>query len=397
MQSGMGLAAGFPEDYAPEDRELLQLELIPGYEKRPFTDPDKNLIGVLLPHLGQLRQMSILLATDTRLAVIEADAPRAYENLLAIQGLADHSLETPCLSSELVSVSIRSIGYGVTNDVFTEDPKLLTDEQLQNLAHHYASSDLSLEVGTQGDKQWFYDLVQRVYTDDGNGDGRLTPEGIKMLSSVLSSAFSTDLTIVQGQEFGNVLGPAMMLGMASRKELTEQYEQMMDTHRAYSMKPLWEKPYVESIDEQISNWPNSKRRKYALICQLMPAMGAVRRTGEKIRSLREGVLVGIALELYKRKHGDWPSSLSELVPTYLPSVPLDRLTGGPVRYAITENGPVVYSVGVDGDDDGGRPPVNAKTGESENYNASPRRYGEGSQTDPANDGDWILWSMPQMD
>jgi hypothetical protein len=39
----------------------------------------------------------------------------------------------------------------------------------------------------------------------------------------------------------------------------------------------------------------------------------------------------------------------------LPSVPADRITGDPVRYALVDGKPVVYSVGADRVDDGGRP------------------------------------------
>ena len=48
-----------------------------------------------------------------------------------------------------------------------------------------------------------------------------------------------------------------------------------------------------------------------------------------------------------------PASLAELVPTYLPVVPIDPWDGKPLRYAA---GPParVWSVGRDGTDDGGK-------------------------------------------
>ena len=70
---------------------------------------------------------------------------------------------------------------------------------------------------------------------------------------------------------------------------------------------------------------------------LMPALGAERYTAETSRGYSDGVLVGIALELYRRQHGDWPSTLDELVPVYLPSVSVDRLTGRPVKYRLTDD------------------------------------------------------------
>jgi hypothetical protein len=69
----------------------------------------------------------------------------------------------------------------------------------------------------------------------------------------------------------------------------------------------------------------------------------------------------LAAERYRRSHGDWPQSLADLVPRFLPTVPLDPFDGKPLRYRKTDHGAIVYSVGEDGCDDGGdpNPPPNA--------------------------------------
>ncbi|HHN77741.1 MAG TPA: hypothetical protein ENK11_03570 [Phycisphaerales bacterium] len=66
------------------------------------------------------------------------------------------------------------------------------------------------------------------------------------------------------------------------------------------------------------------------------------------------VRVAIALERSRLAEGAWPASLDALVPAYLDSIPVDPFTDGPLRYALGEGGPVVYSVGMDREDDGGR-------------------------------------------
>jgi hypothetical protein len=68
--------------------------------------------------------------------------------------------------------------------------------------------------------------------------------------------------------------------------------------------------------------------------------------------LRSG-LAAVAAERYRLGHGDWPRALADLVPAYLPAVPLDPFDGQPLRYRRTDGGAVVYSVGEDGRDDGG--------------------------------------------
>lgn len=64
--------------------------------------------------------------------------------------------------------------------------------------------------------------------------------------------------------------------------------------------------------------------------------------------------VGIAVERYRLRHGRWPDNLAALVPDFLPAAPTDMLDGRPLRYQRLADGVVVYSVGPDGTDDGGK-------------------------------------------
>ena len=64
----------------------------------------------------------------------------------------------------------------------------------------------------------------------------------------------------------------------------------------------------------------------------------------------------IALKRYQLAHKTWPDSLNQLVPAYLPAVPLDPIDGQPLRYQKSANeadGYTLYSIGVNGIDDGG--------------------------------------------
>jgi hypothetical protein len=64
----------------------------------------------------------------------------------------------------------------------------------------------------------------------------------------------------------------------------------------------------------------------------------------------------LAVERYRLARGALPETLRDLVPTYIPDVPLDPFDGKPLRYKHLERGYAVYSVGPDGNDDGGTGP-----------------------------------------
>ena len=62
----------------------------------------------------------------------------------------------------------------------------------------------------------------------------------------------------------------------------------------------------------------------------------------------------LALAEYFRKQQQFPDTLGELVPDYLPRLPMDYADRQTLRYRRTGNGYVLYSIGPDGVDNGGR-------------------------------------------
>jgi hypothetical protein len=66
------------------------------------------------------------------------------------------------------------------------------------------------------------------------------------------------------------------------------------------------------------------------------------------------VAVAYALAWYQRVNGRYPEALAQLAPTYLKTVPGDLFSGKGLIYQPNPNGFVLYSVGMNGADDGGR-------------------------------------------
>lgn len=60
-----------------------------------------------------------------------------------------------------------------------------------------------------------------------------------------------------------------------------------------------------------------------------------------------------ALELYRREDGGYPAKLADLAPAYLPDVPVDPFTDGPIVYRVTPTGYTLYALGPNRVDDGG--------------------------------------------
>jgi hypothetical protein len=98
---------------------------------------------------------------------------------------------------------------------------------------------------------------------------------------------------------------------------------------------------------------STSRWRHPMSGMLMPAV--TRATQEEVRShVRMSIVrAALAAEEWRLAHGRWPDSLDDLVPGLLDAVPEDPFSEGTVCYLKTANGVVVYSVGQDGQDDGG--------------------------------------------
>jgi len=65
--------------------------------------------------------------------------------------------------------------------------------------------------------------------------------------------------------------------------------------------------------------------------------------------------IGLLIEDHHHRHGTYPERLSALAGDLGGAVPLDPFFGNPYRYRPSEDGFLLYSVGANGTDDGGKP------------------------------------------
>jgi hypothetical protein len=77
-------------------------------------------------------------------------------------------------------------------------------------------------------------------------------------------------------------------------------------------------------------------------------------TAQKSQAFLRAAATALAVERFRRAKGQWPEKLTDLVPAYLTAVRMDPFDGQPLRFKKQNEGAVIYSVGADGQDDGGR-------------------------------------------
>jgi hypothetical protein len=315
-----------------------------------------------------------------------------------------HCEETPFLVAMMVGDLVQINALAVIRDVLTDHTALWSDAQLTNLAHKVAASRIDWNRGFDGESMSFYDCMQRLYTDNGQGDGRLAyrvsdeMNVFQMIDAVTNTlASSPTASAFNNSGLAMMTLPAANMVVASRKEMLDAYDTITDHARAQVNEPLWQLDAEVSTDSELQAIKRDTLTKfrYCFIDLLLPAYDAIHNAVVKSDGARDGVLLGLALELCHRQNKQWPATLAELSPQFLPELPVDRITGKPLRYQIVDDRPVIYSVGVDEDDDGGRLPAECAD-DAESYLLQvAQHFIDPNQPSPPTerlDGDWFIWS-----
>jgi hypothetical protein len=136
------------------------------------------------------------------------------------------------------------------------------------------------------------------------------------------------------------------------KEMRKEYIATMDNWIADAKLPFPQrKTSIHIPDDPINRkilgvWDNPKFKE----------LGTVQGLPLTILHTRNALfLLEFALRAYRLQHGNYPQTLSELVPGYLQKIPNDPFaTHSPLKYKRNKTAYILYSIGPDGKDDGGK-------------------------------------------
>ena len=301
-----------------------------------MIDPTKNQVvsNIILPEVQALREASILVQADARNAVVENNAETFIRDIEAEIALAERLRDHSALQViDLFSFAVFGGALDVVDEALANRPGFLSDSDLKLLAHSKAgySGGGAIRSRFAGERLMLRNLYQRIYTDDGHGDGRLTPEGFRLLNKQL---------ILRPGNADWLAAPFISAVIAPRREMTDRTNELFDRLESEISKPLWETEY-STIDDDLRRWSESSvdRIRYSPIITEFYRLLISAFAGERMTQRRDATLVALALELYHRRRSEWPKRLDELVPDFLPAVPPDRFTGGPLLYRVSDGQP----------------------------------------------------------
>jgi hypothetical protein len=293
-------------------------------------------IAALLPHLAKLKELGRLFSTRALLDLQSGDAAAALRDVETTLALSESLRTEPILISGLVRIAILENGMQPVWQGLVDGR--WSDAQLAELQSRLAQVDLlkGYQWSMQGERIFeieLVDLAERTRNlaalgaTDGN-DGR---------------GDFNNLLVDYGPKGWYTYNKAVIARMLSDYAIPvmDPVRQRYDDAKAGA--------YVRQIDGRlIHDWK-------LFLARL--ALPAIARAGQKFalgQTDANLAAVACALERFKLKEGHYPESLAALKPDYLATIPHDIMDGGPLRYRQEDKAFVLYSIGLNGSDDGGK-------------------------------------------
>lgn len=288
-----------------------------------------------------------LLMADQRLAAVETDPARLVADYVAVAAIGRYAREIPILVNQFVAFGCITMADKQLIRLLHAKPALFARHEAE-LAHHMAQASRTLDIDFSSQKALLLDTIQRSYSDDGHGNGHLTPDGIQVLCA-LSGLASSDAS---NETLGMLLLPATAI-VADRATLMSNVDRFDSAVQTAVATPYWlrRQQKIDAPDTLIREWRKSPGLD--VLPRFIPSVENVVETSEKYREFHDAVMAAVAIQAFHREQGHYPVVLAELVPHYLPAVPLDMRTGGPLSYRLKDGQPILYGRGEDDQDHGG--------------------------------------------
>lgn len=291
----------------------------------------------LLPHLGDARQTARLCAARMSYASIMGDEKalvRAYANLLSLARACSYE---GYLISTLVSNAIDSLAYQRLIEVLAAKP--VSASTLRELLRASgASPRADWATAIDGERLCSLDTLNWVYTTSS----------FEMLDAMQSG---------NGNRIaGGIVGKLKSWAYAPREEALGKLDSFFLTAKqAFDADSAVATAAIAKSSTIANEIADSTRLAPASI--IMPALVRAVQIERTTRTLRSGLRVVLAVELFRAEQGKLPESIDDLAEILGKEQPIDwedpaRL---PPRYLKRDEarGYVVYSVGRDGTDDRG--------------------------------------------
>lgn len=327
-------------------REAVRAALLRPKSRFPLRWGDGY--STLLPHLAVIKGEAQLLQLESVLATDQGEvskALKALENLSRLTGLL---ADEPILISQLVRISS---GHMLLDGL----------ERLMNQASLSASQLRQVEAMLQPlDLQKALSKTLQTERVLGQSVFNLPAEELATLGDDDQQQSEDSATSAEGIRMGIRFMRYSGIADVDRRFMLETLGQAIEWSEEGTPESL------RRTEELIEGVPREAKRFPPKIFSrmLLPSLSKAATRFAQFEARRRAALTALAIEGYRLEHGgQLPESLADLPSAPAAELRLDPFDGKPLRFGKRPKGFVVYSVGLDRTDEGGREkPVKSPVG-----------------------------------
>ncbi len=282
-----------------------------------------------MPALGFIRDGARLLELEAVVHAENGKTEEAIDSIKSIFGLARSLSKEPILVLQLVRIACQSLAVSTLEQAVNRTE--FSDEQLADLNQTLINAEdpCAMPRAFVGERcsglSIFTMPAAKVPPMLDMTDNDPNPLGAPAISFYRFTGLA-DMDAVLYLDMMNDYIEALKLAPEQRQEAADA---------------------VEARLEKIS-------RIHVVLHIIMPALSRCTTIDIRVAAQLRTTQTGLAVQRYRLATDKLPDTLAELVPAYLDAVPKDPFDGKELRYKKLETGFVVYSIGEDGSDDGGK-------------------------------------------
>jgi hypothetical protein len=315
---------------------------------RDWTRPS---IDMLLPEIQSLRQSGRFLALAARRAAAEGRVDEALVDTVRIQKIGRHAATEPIIISQLVGTALDAVALDTLADILPAvgpaDLERLDAPAIRDLV----APPPSIFRGFVGEEAFGLTTFADFADGRRNFDGLWELTGNPDLAPGTLSRFASAPASVLFRVF------LLPFDIASHRRMMHDYRQLATLNFDRPQPFAEQQKQIAAIEATLQN----EQRTGVISASLKPAMAQVFQAQTRAVARHRAAATLVAATKRRLETGSLPESLDALVPGELPTLPLDPFaTDAPLRLKAMPEAFLVWSVGPDGEDDGGPQPPDAE-------------------------------------
>jgi hypothetical protein len=341
------------------------LALVAEASKRPkrydplFSEKEDILSVLLLPALLQYHDAAEALLARAMLRISEGKPAAAWDDLLTCHRLARLVGQGPTLADILYAVDLDGLACA-GDQVLLQSAKLSAADVAKFRADLQKLPPLPKLVDRIDvtERFLFLDGIALVAREGISAADKLTEDqedpksgGNSFLNGLAGAVINWDHVLRTGNTwYDEIVAGYSKPSRSERKKAMSKVKE--DIEKQANAASGWASTIMKALSDPKQLYTAEFAKIF--VTKVLPTLQRVANAADRGSMQFELDKLAFALAAYRADHGSYPAKLADLKPKYVAEVPRDIFNEGELIYRPEGTGYLLYSVGVNGKDDGGK-------------------------------------------